>query len=149
METEDFFQFEIIINVSVGSICFIWIPMLWVYGHYNFFLSFSAGINFRRQNLTPNVGVCAERVKLYCQRYAVGTLRVLGQLGLHSYYHLVVVVTAWTLQCRPGGRRKAIKLITLFASKITFSYHFFRWKQNVHHVLENTKQKCCKSSFWL
>ena len=29
-----FFQFEIIINVLVRSFRFIWIPVLWVYGHY-------------------------------------------------------------------------------------------------------------------
>ena len=32
-----YFQFEIIINVLVRSFCFIWIPMLWGYSHYNFF----------------------------------------------------------------------------------------------------------------
>ena len=32
--TEDFVQFKIIINVLVSSFWFIWIPMLWVYGHY-------------------------------------------------------------------------------------------------------------------
>ena len=31
-----FLQFEIIINVLVVSFRFIWIPMLWVYGHYIF-----------------------------------------------------------------------------------------------------------------
>ena len=29
-----FFQFEITINGLVSSFWFIWIPMLWVYGHY-------------------------------------------------------------------------------------------------------------------
>ena len=29
-----YIQFEIIINVLVGSFRFIWIPMLWVYGDY-------------------------------------------------------------------------------------------------------------------
>ena len=31
-----FFQFKIIINVLVSSLRFIWIPMLWVYGHYKY-----------------------------------------------------------------------------------------------------------------
>ena len=31
-----FFQFEIIINVLVSSSRFIWIPMLWVYGHWKY-----------------------------------------------------------------------------------------------------------------
>ena len=43
---------EIIINVLVCSFRFIWIPMLCVYIHYEYFISFSAGINFRRQNGT-------------------------------------------------------------------------------------------------
>ena len=47
-----FFQFEIIINVSVSSFWFIWIPMLWVYGHYKYVDSYSAAIDFSRQNLT-------------------------------------------------------------------------------------------------
>ena len=46
------FQFEIIINVLVSSFWFIWIPMLCVYGHYKYVYSNSAGIAFRRQNLT-------------------------------------------------------------------------------------------------
>ena len=47
-----FFQFDIIINVLVSSFWFILIHMLWFCGHYTFFNSFSAGIDFRRQNLT-------------------------------------------------------------------------------------------------
>ena len=43
---------EIIINVLVSSFRFIWIPMLWVYGNYKYFYSYSAGIDFSRQNLT-------------------------------------------------------------------------------------------------
>ena len=31
------FQFEVSINVSVSSYRFIWIPMLWDYGHYKYF----------------------------------------------------------------------------------------------------------------
>ena len=33
-----FVQFEIIINLSVSSICYIWKTMLWVYGLYNFLI---------------------------------------------------------------------------------------------------------------
>ena len=47
-----FIQFEIIKNVLVGSFWFIWKPMLWVYAHYKYFYSYSAGIDFRRQTLT-------------------------------------------------------------------------------------------------
>ena len=30
------FQFEIIINVLLSYFCFIWIPILWFYGHYKY-----------------------------------------------------------------------------------------------------------------
>ena len=40
METKGFFQFVSIINVLVGSFCFIWISMLRVYDHYKY-LTFS------------------------------------------------------------------------------------------------------------
>ena len=51
METEGFFQFEII-NVLVSSFRFIWIPMLWVNGRLKYFNSFSVGTIFIRQNVT-------------------------------------------------------------------------------------------------
>ena len=35
METHGIFQYEIITNGLVSSLGFIWIPMLWVYDHYN------------------------------------------------------------------------------------------------------------------
>ena len=38
MEPEGFFQFEIIINVWVSCFRFIWIPMLWFYGHYKYLI---------------------------------------------------------------------------------------------------------------
>ena len=47
-----FFQFEITITVLVSFFRFIWIPRLWVYGHYKYFHSFSAGTDFRQQKLT-------------------------------------------------------------------------------------------------
>ena len=44
---------------TVSSFRFIWIPMVWVYGHYTFtkiiFNSFNAGIEFRRENATSMV----------------------------------------------------------------------------------------------
>ena len=52
METKGVFQFETTRNVLVSSFCFIWIPMLWVWGYYKYFYSYSAGIDFSRQNLT-------------------------------------------------------------------------------------------------
>ena len=58
-----FFQFEIIINVSVSSFRFIWIPMLWVYNHYKYVYPYSAGIDFSRQIPTTKVDPRAARVK--------------------------------------------------------------------------------------
>ena len=59
LEAKSFFQFEIIINVLVSSFRFIRIPtcMLWVYGHYKYFDSYSAGIDFRRQIQTSDSDV--------------------------------------------------------------------------------------------
>ena len=57
---------RLIINVLVSFFCFIWIPMLSVYGHYKSCNSISAGIDFRHQNQTrlstSKVGPRAERV---------------------------------------------------------------------------------------
>ena len=61
METKD--QFEIIINVLVSSFSYIWILMVWVYDHYKYLYSFSAGIDFRRQILTFKIDLRAARVK--------------------------------------------------------------------------------------
>ena len=47
-----FFQLEKIINVLVSTSRFILIPMLWVYGHYEYFNSFSVRTVFIRQNMT-------------------------------------------------------------------------------------------------
>ena len=46
-----FIQFEIIINVLVSFFWLIWIRMLWVYGHYKYYQSYSAATDFRRQKL--------------------------------------------------------------------------------------------------
>ena len=59
---ERVFQFEIIIDVLVSSFWFLWKTMLWVYGHYKYFNSFSAGTVFIRQNLT-SVDVRFWRIK--------------------------------------------------------------------------------------
>ena len=62
MENNHFFQLEIIINVLVSYFRFIWIPILWVYDQYKYVYSYSAGIDFRRQNLTSKVDPHAVRV---------------------------------------------------------------------------------------
>ena len=88
-----FFQFEIILNVLVSFFLLVWIPMLWVYGYCKYVYPFSAGINFRRQNLTSKVDPRTERVNIrgvmrhsspatpleHQARPAIGT--VLGQHG--------------------------------------------------------------------
>ena len=48
---------------SVGSFSFIWIPVLWVYSRYQYFYSYSAGIDSSRQILMYNVDIRAVRVK--------------------------------------------------------------------------------------
>ena len=58
------FKFEIIVNVLVISIRFIWIPRLWVYSLYKL-LIISAGIDVRCQNLTSKVGPHIEIVKIW------------------------------------------------------------------------------------
>ena len=50
-----FSQIETILNVLVISFRFILIPMLWVYGHYNCFNSFSAGTRGRPQTSESDV----------------------------------------------------------------------------------------------
>ena len=54
METKGYFHFEIIINVFVSFFRFTWIPMLWVYDQYKYVNSYSADIDFIRQNLTSD-----------------------------------------------------------------------------------------------
>ena len=61
-----FFQYEIIINVLVMSFRFIWIPMLWVYGHYTYFTLAVRGSTldiYRRLILTSKINPRAVRVK--------------------------------------------------------------------------------------
>ena len=77
METKGFFQFEIIINILVGSFRLIWIPMLWVYGHYKYVYSYSVGIDFTRQILTSKDDLCAVRVKNINQNELMPGLNIL------------------------------------------------------------------------
>ena len=81
-----FIQFEIIINVLVSSFWFIWIHMLWVYGHYKYFYSYSSGIAFSRQNLT-STDVIFWRLKWspFCKGWS-GKMLLLACITL-SYRH--------------------------------------------------------------
>ena len=80
-----FFQFEIIIHVLVSPFRFLWIPMLWVYGH-TYFNSHSAGIVFLRQNLT-STDVRFWRIK------TVPALKGLTSTRLLLYW----IITFWPL----------------------------------------------------
>ena len=56
-------QFEIIINVLVSSFRFIWIPILWVYGHYTVSdLRFQCGIRLWMWESDVHVGPLTKRV---------------------------------------------------------------------------------------
>ena len=52
IETKGFFSFWNHHKCLSQSFWFIWIPMLWVYSHYKYAYSYSAGSDFSRQNLT-------------------------------------------------------------------------------------------------
>ena len=51
--------FFIPLQIFAGEVYYAMYCMLWVYGHYNCFNSFSAGTVFRRQILTSNDGLHA------------------------------------------------------------------------------------------
>ena len=78
-----FFKFEIIIKVLFSSFCFIWIPMLWVYGHYKYFNSYSAAIVFTRQNLT------SVDVRRFWRIKTVPALRGLEKCFQFTFYRVV------------------------------------------------------------
>ena len=52
MATKRFFHFEISINVLVRFSLFNRMPILWDCCHYKYIISYSVGIDFRRQNQT-------------------------------------------------------------------------------------------------
>ena len=100
-----FFQFEIIINVLVSSFCFIWIPVLWVYGHYKYLNSFreGKGLYISESDVYRMAGFRAERFNL-CQ--IVRTL---------SYY----LISGEILPDSMGG------YVTFFYSCCKIWFHFF------------------------
>ena len=67
--------FEIIINVLVSCSRFIWIPTLWVYGHYKYFTLLVRGstLGVRRHNLMSKVGPSPERVTISLLFYERGS----------------------------------------------------------------------------
>ena len=72
------------INVLLASVCSIWIPMSWIYDHiFNFF---SAGTDFRRQNLT-SADVTFWRLKL------ISALKGLMMCGLTCIFSLSMFVS--------------------------------------------------------
>ena len=95
-----FFQFEIIINVSVSSFRFIWIPMLWVYGHYKYFTLSVRGPTLR-QILTSKVGPRTEKVNVgpvTCNSI-YPTMANVSYLGLRyfQFHYQINVAVAWAL----------------------------------------------------
>ena len=84
MKTKGFFEFEIIINVLVNSFWFIWIPVLWVCGWFNFFYSHSAGVDFR----------CWWKVNSPSNHilFIVSVYRTNQQISLRSCFHYVDMV---------------------------------------------------------
>ena len=101
-------QFEITINVLVSFFRFIWMPMLRVYGHYKYFHSYSAGIVFRRQNLTSKVDPCAVRVGInncadncYCDWFYIGRCNSVQQ---RSKSDLQIMTTATSQQHKEKSR---------------------------------------------
>ena len=109
METKVvFFQFEIIIYVLVSaSLEYLYICMLWVYGHYKYFYSFSAGIDLdvrsdvcRRQVLTSKVDPHAVRINnndvfsnLKCVRCVFIMYPYVGRSGTILAIHSVNIQT--------------------------------------------------------
>ena len=65
METKSFFSIWNCQNILIISFRFISIIMLWVYGPYKDFNSFSAGTDISRQNLTSKVGPRTVRIKIF------------------------------------------------------------------------------------
>ena len=100
-------QFEIIINVSVCSFWFIWIRMLWVYGHYKYFNSFSAWIVFRCQNLTSS------DVRLCKDGLALKGLKCVHPIQLQmNYIHQLLITANQRAVATP-----CFKLVDLFGAQ--------------------------------
>ena len=76
MENKGFIQFEIINNVLVNTSWFIWIPMLYVYGHYKYFDFYSEGINFWRQILTILSKIDSRAVRVKALRTTIVVLNL-------------------------------------------------------------------------
>ena len=77
-----------VLNVLVFFFCFIWIPMLWVYGHYIYFNCHSAGIDFSRQTST-DVRFCHLSLGIYhCKILTVNHYLCLIQHNLSTFLWL-------------------------------------------------------------
>ena len=57
-----FFQFKITINILVSSFRFIWIPMLWVYGHYLIMIKNICTLTVRGSNLESESDVYRRQI---------------------------------------------------------------------------------------
>ena len=83
--------------------------MLWVYGHYEYFNSYSAGIDFRRQILTSKIDPRAVRVKVSLSiahevELVIKLVQFLQLTGL-----CVVTLSSYEFQCRTHHLRPRVR----------------------------------------
>ena len=74
--------------------------MLWVYGHYKYFGSFSAGIVFIRQNLTYKDDPRTERVKKYIT-FGYKLLQTCYEIAVITFCHTRVLWDRGVLLGKP------------------------------------------------
>ena len=83
-----FFQFDVILNSLVRSVRCIWIPMLWIYGHYTCF-TFSVldsdVYSVVQQSSDGSTAVPTHRVSRYVWRHALRYRKTALQRGMYSH----------------------------------------------------------------
>ena len=122
-----FFQFEIII---VSSFCFIWIPMLWVYGHYNLFYSTSEWFDFSSDRQGSNFESCVWRtVSSQSSHHPQEVLLAQFSLYVHKgglkpdSFHLIRLQTSqsdFDLMCKVGHRTERVDCRSLLYALFMF-----------------------------
>ena len=93
MESKGFFQFQIILNVFVGSFPFIWIPMSWGSTGHVFSNYFSAGIVFRRQILRYVRFWCLETVPVL--KWLIYSYNYIRRIFFIQLIFLVLLLFQW------------------------------------------------------
>ena len=92
-------KFEFIINDLVSSSRFIWIPILWVYGHSNFFKSFSVGIVFIGHTSESDVYWRKLLTNKDCPRFDISWRLYNEWLLIKFILSLVVLIFSWHFEC--------------------------------------------------